>query len=201
MKSGTIGTARRTSCGPRNANQFVVAEVAGLPAGRALDLAAGEGRNAVWLAEQGWHGDRGRLLGRWRSPRPASSPPRGASIIETVVADVTEPLPGQPTFDLVARSRTCSSRNPTVRARWQCRGRGRAGRHAPGRRARRHQPRARLRRPAGPRRAHRPRAGRCRPARRLRRSRRPNGSNGGRDTRRPAHRHRPRRPGPPIGPD
>jgi SAM-dependent methyltransferase len=35
-------------------NQFLVAEVADLPPGRALDLAAGEGRNAVWLAERGW---------------------------------------------------------------------------------------------------------------------------------------------------
>lgn len=36
------------------ANRFLVAEAADLPRGRALDLAAGEGRNAVWLAEQGW---------------------------------------------------------------------------------------------------------------------------------------------------
>lgn len=35
-------------------NQFVAAELAGLTPGRALDLAAGEGRNALWLAEQGW---------------------------------------------------------------------------------------------------------------------------------------------------
>ena len=35
-------------------NRFVEAEVAGLPPGLALDLAAGEGRNAIWLAEQGW---------------------------------------------------------------------------------------------------------------------------------------------------
>ena len=35
-------------------NQFVVAETANLEPGRALDLAAGEGRNAIWLAEQGW---------------------------------------------------------------------------------------------------------------------------------------------------
>lgn len=35
-------------------NQFVVAETSGLRPGRALDLAAGEGRNAVWLAERGW---------------------------------------------------------------------------------------------------------------------------------------------------
>ena len=36
------------------ANRFLVDEAADLPRGRALDLAAGEGRNAVWLAEQGW---------------------------------------------------------------------------------------------------------------------------------------------------
>lgn len=36
------------------ANRFFAAEVAALPPGIALDLAAGEGRNAVWLAERGW---------------------------------------------------------------------------------------------------------------------------------------------------
>jgi SAM-dependent methyltransferase len=35
-------------------NEFVEQEVADLPAGRALDLAAGEGRNAIWLATRGW---------------------------------------------------------------------------------------------------------------------------------------------------
>jgi SAM-dependent methyltransferase len=35
-------------------NRFLVAEVGELPPGRALDLACGEGRNAVWLAERGW---------------------------------------------------------------------------------------------------------------------------------------------------
>ena len=35
-------------------NRFLVAEVAGLAPGRALDLACGEGRHAVWLAERGW---------------------------------------------------------------------------------------------------------------------------------------------------
>src|SRR3954453_18812584 len=34
-------------------NQFVAAELADLPPGRALDLAAGEGRNALWLAHPG----------------------------------------------------------------------------------------------------------------------------------------------------
>ncbi len=36
-------------------NQFVAQECADLPPGRAVDLAAGEGRNAIWLAHQGWH--------------------------------------------------------------------------------------------------------------------------------------------------
>jgi SAM-dependent methyltransferase len=39
------------SAGP---NQFVVERTSGLAPGRALDLACGEGRNAIWLAEQGW---------------------------------------------------------------------------------------------------------------------------------------------------
>ena len=35
-------------------NRFVVQELSGLPPGQALDLACGEGRNAVWLAQRGW---------------------------------------------------------------------------------------------------------------------------------------------------
>ncbi|CAN5437074.1 class I SAM-dependent methyltransferase [soil metagenome] len=35
-------------------NQFVASELGDLPPGRALDLAAGEGRNALWLADRGW---------------------------------------------------------------------------------------------------------------------------------------------------
>jgi SAM-dependent methyltransferase len=39
------------SAGP---NRFLVSEAGDLPPGRALDLACGEGRNAIWLAERGW---------------------------------------------------------------------------------------------------------------------------------------------------
>ena len=39
------------SAGP---NAVVAREADDLPPGRALDLASGEGRNAIWLAERGW---------------------------------------------------------------------------------------------------------------------------------------------------
>jgi SAM-dependent methyltransferase len=35
-------------------SQIVLATAASLPPGRALDLACGTGRNAIWLAERGW---------------------------------------------------------------------------------------------------------------------------------------------------
>lgn len=35
-------------------NRFVAAGLGDLPAGRALDIACGEGRNAIWLATRGW---------------------------------------------------------------------------------------------------------------------------------------------------
>ena len=38
----------------REPNQWIAETTEGLPPGRILDLAAGEGRNAVWLAERGW---------------------------------------------------------------------------------------------------------------------------------------------------
>ena len=38
----------------RQPNQFVAAELDGLQPGTAVDLAAGEGRNAIWLASRGW---------------------------------------------------------------------------------------------------------------------------------------------------
>lgn len=38
----------------REPNQFVAAELADLAPGTAVDLAAGEGRNAIWLAGLGW---------------------------------------------------------------------------------------------------------------------------------------------------
>jgi SAM-dependent methyltransferase len=81
-------------------NRFVVLEVSGLPTGRALDLGCGEGRNAVWLAEQGWHVtavdfseaglQKARQLARVRKVQ-----------VDWVLADVTSFQPKPGSYDLV----------------------------------------------------------------------------------------------------
>jgi len=81
-------------------NQFLVAEVADLPPGRALDLACGEGRNAVWLAGRGWH-----VTGVDFSPVGLAKARRMAVEHEVDVdwaeADVVAWDPPAATFDLV----------------------------------------------------------------------------------------------------
>lgn len=81
-------------------NEFLVDEVADLSPGRALDVGAGEGRNAIWLAEQGWTVtavdfakaglDKARRIAASRSVE-----------VDLVHADVTEYRPPQADFDLV----------------------------------------------------------------------------------------------------
>ena len=81
-------------------NRFVAAEVDGLVPGRALDLACGEGRNALWLASRGWY-----AVGVDFSPvaleKARALAARAGVDVEWVLDDVTtyEPPPGA--FDLV----------------------------------------------------------------------------------------------------
>ena len=86
-----------------NPNQFVAAELTGLPPGRALDLAAGEGRNSVWLAERGWSVtavDFSRVgLEKGRKLAAARGVPEGR--VEWVVADLSEYTPARQAYDLV----------------------------------------------------------------------------------------------------
>jgi SAM-dependent methyltransferase len=83
-------------------NRFVAAETAALSPGRALDVACGEGRNAIWLAQQGWEVvaadfsavalDKGRRLSE-----------RAEVTVEWVEADITAWDPPGP-FDLIVVS-------------------------------------------------------------------------------------------------
>ena len=82
-------------------NRRFAAEVDGLEPGRALDLACGEGRNAVWLAERGWRvtGVDFSDVALAKAERLAAS--RGVEV-EWVLADVLEHEPERGAFELVA---------------------------------------------------------------------------------------------------
>jgi SAM-dependent methyltransferase len=84
-------------------NRFVAAHLGELPPGRALDVACGEGRNAIWLAQRGWQVtaidfadaavEKGRKL--------ASA--EGVTI-DWLVDDATAWQPAREAFDLVVVS-------------------------------------------------------------------------------------------------
>ncbi|HZC30372.1 MAG TPA: class I SAM-dependent methyltransferase [Gaiellaceae bacterium] len=81
-------------------NRFLVAEAGDLAPGRALDLATGEGRNAAWLAEQGWQvvGVDFSETGLAKARRLAAA--RGVEA-EWVSADLRTYRPEPRAFDLV----------------------------------------------------------------------------------------------------
>ena len=82
-------------------NRFLVEAVVGLTPGRALDVACGEGRNAVWLASRGWKvvGVDFSSVALAKARRMAED--RGADV-EWVEADVVSWIPLRGVFDLVA---------------------------------------------------------------------------------------------------
>jgi 2-polyprenyl-3-methyl-5-hydroxy-6-metoxy-1,4-benzoquinol methylase len=81
-------------------NRFLVEHAGDLPVGRALDIAAGEGRNAVWLAREGWEvtavdfSPVGLAKGRQLAEAHAVA-------VEWVQADVTTWEPEPAAYDLV----------------------------------------------------------------------------------------------------
>ena len=81
-------------------NRLFAAEVGELEPGRALDVACGEGRNAVWLAERGWEVTAVDFsdVALGKGARLAES--RGVEV-DWVVADVLEYEPEPSAFDLV----------------------------------------------------------------------------------------------------
>jgi SAM-dependent methyltransferase len=81
-------------------NRFLVAETETFAPGRAIDLACGEGRNAVWLAEHGWQavGADFSEVGLQKARELADA--RGVSL-EWVATDLLEYRPEPQAFDLV----------------------------------------------------------------------------------------------------
>lgn len=81
-------------------NRWVARETGGLRPGRALDLAAGEGRNAVWLASRGWRVDAVDF-----SPVAVRKIETAADYhqeaVNATVADVTRYTPDEGAYDLV----------------------------------------------------------------------------------------------------
>ena len=81
-------------------NRFVAAELAGLTPGRALDLACGEGRNAIWLAALGW-----RVTAIDFSPvavdKARSAAQRAGVAVDWLVRDVLGYAPPPDGFDAV----------------------------------------------------------------------------------------------------
>lgn len=81
-------------------NRFLVSEVGEMAPGTALDVACGEGRNAIWLASKGW-----RVTAVDSSAvgvEKGSDLAQGAGLeIDWLVTDATTYQP-EPAFDLVA---------------------------------------------------------------------------------------------------
>jgi SAM-dependent methyltransferase len=103
-------------------NAFVEEVVGGLPPGRALDVAAGEGRNAVWMAEHGWRVTAADFspvaVDRTREIAARRLGP-GADAVRALVADATTPAPAPEDgggYDLVLFSYLQLPREPWGRA-------------------------------------------------------------------------------------
>jgi len=101
-------------------NRWIEAEAAGLPPGRALDLAAGEARNSIWLARRGWLVTAvdfsGVALAKGRR-LAASADDAAATRITWVEADLTSyrPAPGGADLVIIAYLQTpAADRGPIV---------------------------------------------------------------------------------------
>lgn len=81
-------------------NRFVAEVLGPLPPGRALDLAAGEGRNALWLADLGWRATAVDFAENALARGRAQAAEHGLDI-EWVHADVLEYEPEAGAYDAV----------------------------------------------------------------------------------------------------
>jgi len=81
-------------------NRFLVEEAADLPPGRALDVACGEGRNAVWLAGRGWRVDAVDFSATGLDKGRRLAAERGVAV-EFIEGDVTSRAYPAGAYDLV----------------------------------------------------------------------------------------------------
>jgi thioredoxin reductase/SAM-dependent methyltransferase len=99
-----------------NPNGALVVEVGDLVPGRALDVGAGEGGDALWLSEQGWHVTAGDISPRALDRVRAEAVRRGLRV-DCLQADANalDPFRGE-TYDLVVAFYASIPRSPDARA-------------------------------------------------------------------------------------
>jgi SAM-dependent methyltransferase len=88
-----------------NPNPQLVAEIAGLAPGRALDVGCGEGADAIWLARRGWHVVATDIAGvalERGAEHARDSDPAAAARIEWRQADLLKRPPEPDSFDLTS---------------------------------------------------------------------------------------------------
>jgi SAM-dependent methyltransferase len=98
-----------------NPNGSLVAEAGPLPPGRALDVGAGEGGDAIWLAERGWDVTASDISTRALHRITAEAARRGLTIT-TLAADANARTPFPPgQYELVSASYASIPRTPDDR--------------------------------------------------------------------------------------
>jgi len=91
-----------------------------LPPGKALDIAAGEGRNALWLAARGWQVtavDFSTVALQRAASLAEERLGRDAGALVTLEADVAAWVPPARSFDLVLVA-TCTCRDNSAAPSW-----------------------------------------------------------------------------------
>ncbi|MDG4782338.1 FAD-dependent oxidoreductase [Micromonospora sp. WMMD961] len=98
-----------------NPNGTLVAEVADLPPGRALDVGAGEGADALWLAERGWQVTASDVSATALDRIRAEAERRGLDV-RTLHRDANDPAAyADQTYDLVSLQYGSFQRTPEQR--------------------------------------------------------------------------------------
>ncbi|HTQ19066.1 bifunctional NAD(P)/FAD-dependent oxidoreductase/class I SAM-dependent methyltransferase [Mycobacterium sp.] len=98
-----------------NPNGTLVHEITDLAPGRALDVGAGEGADALWLAEHGWKVTATDISGNALARVRAEAVRRGLAV-DLLRSDANDPAPfGTETFDLVSLQYGSFKRTPDQR--------------------------------------------------------------------------------------